>query len=265
MADITSSSNSRIKLARKLQRKRHREQTGLCLLEGLRLVHDAWEAGATLESVFVTQEGGEAAQRDAGVSWLRRLEAQGTPIFTVTGEVMAAITETVNPQGIVAIAQMAQIAPPEDPRLILVLDQLRDPGNVGTLLRSAAAAGVDWVLFAPETVDPYNDKVLRSAMGAHFRLPVQICATWHEVSHLLEGRAIYAADAGGALTYDQVSWTEAAAMIVGGEASGPSDEARRLATPISIPMQRSIESLNAAVAGSIILFEAARQRRIARS
>jgi RNA methyltransferase, TrmH family len=260
MADITSSTNSRIKLARKLQRKRHRDQTGLCLLEGLRLVQDAWEAGATFESVFV-EEVEEAELNHAGAAFVQQLQDQGTPLFTVTPEVMSTITETISPQGIVAIAQMAQLAPPEQPLLLLVLDQLRDPGNVGTLLRSAAAAGVEWLLFAPGTVDPYNDKVLRSAMGAHYRLPIQVCADWQELSSLLEGRAIYVADADASLAYDEVDWNQPAALIVGGEANGPSDAAERLATTISIPMQPNVESLNVAVAGSIILFEAVRQRR----
>jgi RNA methyltransferase, TrmH family len=192
---------------------------------------------------------------------LKQWREQGIPVFTITPEVLAAVTETVTPQGIVAVVHIPQLTPPDPPGLVLVLDQVREPGNAGTLLRSAAAAGVDLVLFAPETVDPYNDKVLRAAMGAHFRLPIQIYQQWQEIITTLDRRACYAADAAGEVAYDQVDWTEPAAIIIGGEASGPSAEAQQLATRVAIPMHRQTESLNAAVAGSVILFEAARQRR----
>jgi TrmH family RNA methyltransferase len=153
--------------------------------------------------------------------------------------------------------------PVASPRtLTLLLDQVRDPGNAGTLLRSAAAAGVELVLFGPETVDPFNEKVLRAGMGAHFHIPLRACEAWEEVQPWLEpAHPIYLAEAAGALDYDAVDWSMAATLVVGGEASGASARVRQQAVAISIPMHREVESLNAAVAGSVILFEAARQRR----
>jgi TrmH family RNA methyltransferase len=258
MADITSTSNHRIKLARKLQRKRQRDQTGLCVLEGWRLVEDAWRAGADFDALFV--EEGEPA-----LAFLAEMRQKHVPVLTASREVMAAISETLTPQGIAALARIPHLAAPTDPGLLLVLDRVRDPGNAGTLLRSAAAAGVDLVLFGAETVDPYNDKVLRAGMGAHFRLPLRVCADWSEIQPYLDPylgkRAVYVAEAGGSIPYDEVDWRQPSVLIVGGEASGPGDEARRIATPVAIPMQGATESLNAAVAGSVILFEAARQRR----
>lgn len=255
---ISSTSNARVKLARKLRRKRHREETGLCILEGDRLVQDAWDAGAHFHSLFV-REDRLAALRP----WLAQLHAQGVPLYAVTEPILAALSETVTPQGLMALVQVPQLQPPAQPRLILLLDRLRDPGNAGTLLRSAAAAGVDLVLFGPQTVDPFGGKVLRSAMGAHFRVPVRGCSDWQEVDRwLAPDRALYVADIHGELAYDQVDWTAPSALIVGGEAQGPSPEARRRATPVVIPMARQTESLNAAVAGSVILFEAARQWRL---
>lgn len=254
MSDITSTSNHRIKLARKLQRKRHRDQTGLCVLEGRRLVEDAWRAGGAFDAIFVEED-------EAIPSFLVEARQRNVPVLTVTREVMAAISETLTPQGIAALVHIPTLTAPAEPELILVLDQVRDPGNVGTLLRSAAAAGVDLVLFGPETVDPYNDKVLRAGMGAHFRLPLRVCADWQEIRAVLGGRAIFVADAGGQTSYDAVDWQQPSALIVGSEASGPGDEARGMATAIAIPMHSATESLNAAVAGSIILFEAARQQR----
>ena len=258
MAEITSTSNQRVKLARKLQRKRHREQVGLCLLEGLRLVRDAWKAGAAVDTLFYTAAFGGDVE---GRRLLEAMQAAGVAAVSVTDEVLAAVTETVTPQGIAALVALPQLAPPTPTQFILIFDRLRDPGNAGTLLRSAAAAGVDLVLFGAETVDPFNDKVLRAAMGAHFRLPLRVCTGWDEIGTFVGDRSLYVADAGGSLRYDQVNWTLPTALVVGGEATGAGAAALRQGTSIFIPMQQKTESLNAAVAGSVILFEAARQRR----
>jgi TrmH family RNA methyltransferase len=121
---------------------------------------------------------------------------------------------------------------------------------------------VDLVLFGPETVDPYNEKVMRAGMGAHFRTPMQMGEAWAELATWLDEQLpLYVADAGAKLAYDEVDWLQPAILAVGGEANGASDWVLQRATPISIPMQGATESLNAGVAGSIILFEAARQRR----
>jgi TrmH family RNA methyltransferase len=151
---------------------------------------------------------------------------------------------------------------PKSCTLTLVLDGVRDPGNAGTLLRSAEAAGVELAIFGPGSVDPFNDKVLRAGMGAHFRLPLRICTNWAQVHQLLAGDAqCFLADTEGAIAYDQVDWQQPAVLVVGAEATGGSDEMRAASLTIMIPMAGKTESLNAGVAGSIILFEAARQRR----
>ncbi len=169
---------------------------------------------------------------------------------------------TVTPQGLAAVVPLPKLEFPVDSRMLLLLDQIRDPGNAGTLLRSAEAAGAGGVIFCPDTVDPFNDKVIRAAMGAHFRIPIRICDTWDAVRKLTPaGHALYLADSAGTLAYDEVDWTKPAVLVVGGETSGASQQGRNLATPIAIPMLGRTESLNAGVAGSIILFEAARQRR----
>lgn len=257
---ITSPQNQHVKLARKLQRRRHRAQMGLCLLEGVRLIRDAWQAKAHFEILFVLPD---LVQSNADVGALvAQIETAGVSVLLCTDEVLAAVTETVTPQGIAAVVEIPQLMPPDRPDLILVLDRLRQPGNAGTLLRSAAAAGVDLVIFGPETVDAYNGKVLRAAMGAHFRLPLRTCNQWQGVIQWLKHNPpIYLAEAGAARTYDTVNWQEPAVLVVGGEARGASAEAGAAATPIAIPMHHATESLNAAMAGSIILFEAARQRR----
>lgn len=257
---ISSPKNSRIQEARKLHRKRRRYQARQLLLEGVRLVRDALGAGVTPTTVFFAPDLLEGSGE--GQQLLHELQQMGVPCLACTESAFAPLVDTVSPQGIAAVVPMPHNTPPTRPTLILLLDGVGDPGNAGTLLRSAEAAGVDLVLFAPGTVDPFNDKVVRAAMGAHFRLPIRICNSWCEVRDLLPAeQPIYVAQADAELQYDQVDWRSPTALIVGSESAGPSDAAIQIATPIAIPMHGATESLNAGVAGAVILFEAARQRR----
>ena len=257
---ITSSSNSRVKEARKLQNRRQRQVTGRLLLEGVRLVGDALQSGILPELVFFAPD--VLSANSQGARLLAQLQNVGIECLACTEAVFATLAETVTPQGLAAIMPIPQLSAPTQPTFTLILDQVRDPGNAGTLLRSAEAAGVELVLCGPETVDPFNDKVVRAGMGAHFRLPLRTCPDWPSVqSWLIPEQKLYVAQADAAILYDQVDWRQPAALIVGGEAMGASVAARAAAQPIAIPMQGKVESLNAALAGAIILFEAARQRR----
>jgi TrmH family RNA methyltransferase len=193
----------------------------------------------------------------------QRCRTLGVPALHVSAEILASLSDTVTPQGIVAVVPFPAPARPAAPGVAVVTDGLRDPGNLGTLLRSAAAAGAERVLLGPGTADPYNAKVLRGAMGAHFRLPPE-SLSWPEVAEALRDRPVWLADARGEARYDQVDWARPCGLIIGGEAEGASAEAAALATGrVAIPLAREVESLNAAVAASILLFEAARQRRAA--
>ena len=258
---ITSQANERIKAARKLHSRQHRHRSGKLLLEGVRLIADAVDSGLDPECVYFSPE--MLSETPESTRLLQTLESHSASYETVSTQVLASLSQTVTPQGIVAVVALPDMAAPEHPTLALVLDGVADPGNAGTLLRSAEAAGADLVVFGPGSVDAYNDKVMRAGMGAHFRLPIRVCADWPAVASVLgDGVRTYVADAGAALAYDAVDWTEAAALIVGSEAHGPSSAARALAREISIPMQGPVESLNAAMAGAVILFEAARQRKV---
>jgi TrmH family RNA methyltransferase len=184
----------------------------------------------------------------------------------VSDAVMRAISLETTPSGIVVVFQMPRMPAKHgtfaDAWLILVLDVLRDPGNLGACLRVAAGANCQHVLLAPGSVDPFNPKVVRGGMGAHARIQV-LSMPWEGIRAACHGRAIWAAEAGGARRYDQIAWAGETpnALIIGGEASGISDEAHRLATgSITIPLANDVESLNAAVACGVILFEASRQR-----
>lgn len=260
---ITSAANPRIKEARKLQRRRHRHALGLLLIEGVRLVRDALQTGAVPRVAFVVPEIVES--HPAAQALVADLQRRRVEVLACTPAVFATLTDTVTPQGIAAVTSLPQVPLPASPRFSLVLDGVRDPGNAGTLLRSAEAAGVDCVLFAPETVDPFNEKVVRAGMGAHFRLPLRVCATWDAVmGYLAPDQTIYVADAAAQRSYDEVDWTQPAALVVGGEAEGASPAAHAAAQPLAIPMTGGVESLNAAVAGAVILFEAARQQRVSK-
>lgn len=257
---ITSTSNPRIKEIRKLHRRRHRHESGRILLEGVRLVEDATQAGVRPEMVLYVPEAVAGQERAARL--LQQLQEQGVECLACSPEVFASVSDTVTPQGILAVVPLPHRPLPSQPTLVLILDQVRDPGNAGTLLRTAEAAGVDLVLLAPGTVDPFNEKVIRAGMGAHFRLPLRICESWEQLARQLPPEMVlYRAEAEAQTPYDQVDWRRPAALVIGGEAAGPSDAARQRTHAIAIPMQGQVESLNAAVAGAVILFEAARQRR----
>ena len=149
---------------------------------------------------------------------------------------------------------------PASPNFILIPDQVRDPGNLGTLIRSAAAAGVQALFLPDETTDAFAPKVVRSGMGAHFRLPIHVL-TWDQIRENTKDIEVYLADMEGKAFWE-TDLRKPLALIVGGEADGASEEARKLATQkISIPMAGNVESLNAGVAGSVVMFEVVRQRQ----
>ena len=137
------------------------------------------------------------------------------------------------------------------------------PGNAGTILRTAEAAGCAAVVTTPGSVDLYSPKVVRAAMGAHIRLPLLADIDWAHLEALLAGRAVYLAEAGGEQPYFAIDWTRPAALVIGNETEGLRPDAQRCASGrVSIPMPGRAESLNAAVAASIIIFESVRQNHL---
>jgi TrmH family RNA methyltransferase len=259
---ITSAANARVKAARKLMERKERHRRRQLLVEGVRLVSDAWAQDVRPTLVFYAPE--LLARVGGGLALVDTLTGAGCECLACSPPVFSTLAETVTPQGIAAVLPLPELPLPPVITLALILDGVRDPGNAGTLIRSAAAAGVHVIFFGPGSVDPFNDKVVRSAMGAHFRVPVRVLEKWEDVRRTVGASLpIYLAEAGVGQAYDQIDWRDAAALLVGGEAAGASAAARRRAVPVHIPMQRGVESLNAGVAGAVILFEAARQRRTA--
>ncbi|MDQ2654330.1 MAG: RNA methyltransferase [Chloroflexota bacterium] len=257
-AVISSSANPAIAYVRSLSRRDTRAAERAFVVEGLRAVRDGLLAGERPRLVLLRQdERSELLLRELDVApddpVLRRVEPR---LFDKLSEVQA-------PQGVLAVFPWPEIRVPDTQApLVLVLDRLRDPGNLGTLLRSAAGAGVSAVYLTPESVDPWNAKVVRAGMGAHFRLP--LLAFDAAAASLRQALPLRAATAASApVAYDAVDWTQPAALIIGGEAEGVSPQLTSWASEaVAIPLVANVESLNAAVAGSILLFEAARQRRL---
>ncbi len=254
---ITSPGNQVVRLLRSLGRRKGREESGLFVVEGERGVVDALQAGIepqliVLRDDFVPASTGVEIALTSNEERVRVLDAA----------LFDSVTDTVHPQGILAVLSIpVGQTLPEAATLVVLLDGIRDPGNMGTLLRSSAAAGADAVVIGEGSVDAWNPKVVRAAMGAHNRVPVLSVASvgWDRVGAM----AIRAIAEGGAdLAYDRADWSESILLIVGAEADGPGDASRAMANRVvSIPMAAGVESLNAAVAGSVILFEIARQRR----
>lgn len=252
---ITSTTNERVKFVRALSQRKTRQEKGRFVAEGVRLVEEAYRAQARPDFIFYT-----ADLSDRGRDLVERWRGSGGVCLEVSPGVMKACADTENPQGLLAVLPLVDRWLPNHPTLSVIADEIRDPGNLGTLLRTAAAAGADEVLLAPGTVDAYNPRAVRAAVGAHFRLPIA-AMTWPAIAAHLAGVRVWLADARGEHLYTQVDWTQPSALIVGGEAEGASPEAQKMAGGrVSIPMQHGLESLNAAVASAVILFEAVRQR-----
>lgn len=254
---ITSAQNEKVKLAHALltQAKARRRERKLAL-EGLRLVRDAVERGRKPDFILY-----DAAALDAQITTKWQTWLGADKVLEAQPDILKYLSTTENPQGVLGVFSLPVPELPRAPRRVLLLDAVRDPGNMGTILRSAAAAGAQVVILAPDCVDPYNPKVLRGGMGAHFRLPI-VEARWPEIIQYCEGLAVYLATSDGETDYDRVEWAQPWTLIIGSEAHGASEQAAALASVrIRIPMAAATESINAAVAAGVLLFEAARQRR----
>jgi RNA methyltransferase, TrmH family len=252
---IISSQNSKVKLVRALAgRPKERREAGAFLAEGVRLVEEALAAGWPFRFVLHTDD---LSERGRGL--VRKLEERKVEVEQVDVSLMGSLSETETSQGILAVLNDSVLPFPDAPDFLLILDSIRDPGNLGTLLRTAEAAGVKAVLLSPESVDPFSPKVIRAGMGAHFRLPIR-SMSWDEIHGQTKGLQVHLAEMGGPSCWE-ADFKSPVALIIGGEAEGASEPARKLATQtISIPMTGRTESLNAAVAGSILMFEVRRQR-----
>jgi len=257
---IESKNNSRIREYKRLKEKKHRMKEGLYLVEGFRLLEEAFKAGRHVH-VVLYEKGKE-------MEFSRYIEpyAENTDVIVTEKDVLRELSSTVHPQGVIGILTLEDGSSEEislsdtSTGLLIYLDGLQDPGNLGTIIRSAHASGAKGIILGKNTVDPFNEKVIRSSMGSIFYLPIYlegektldqfISAGYHlAVTSLKAQKNLYHEDLTGKMI-----------IAIGNEGSGVTEEVEEKADLLlKIPMPGGAESLNAAVAASIVLFERVRQ------
>ena len=257
---LTSLQNPLIKQIRKLHRAKERREQQLFLLEGTHLLEAACTAKAPLATVCYT-EVWQAQQPDL---W-QQLGPIADRTELVSPEVLRAIATTVEPDGVVATVH--RFVPPRHPfqHLGLVLETIQDPGNLGTMIRTAAAAGAEGLLLSPDSVDLDHPKVLRASAGQWFRLPMAVSSdlTADLLHYKATGMQIVATLPTATQSYWQVDFQRPTLVLLGNEGGGLSPELTALADcQVTIPISPGVESLNVAIAAALILYEAKRQREV---
>lgn len=257
---ITSTKNPKIKFIHDLQSSSKKRREGnVFVVEGKRLAEEALNSGWSVKSGIVT---GIFLERNPKIS--HSIEDLDVSIDLVSEAVMKHASDTKTPQGILFVVKREVYSISEHLNFIVIGDTIRDPGNLGALLRSAAGAGVQAIFLTPETTDPFAPKVIRGGMGAHFRLPILI-DDWDGITHQIKNHdlKVYLAAANQGESYTTIDFRNPTALIIGGEAEGASQAAQQIAnTIINIYMPGGVESLNAAVAGAILMFEVVRKREM---
>jgi TrmH family RNA methyltransferase len=256
---LTSGSNNRLKQITLLQKKsKARKETGLFIEEGIRMFKEIPKN--RLEEVYVSES---FSQKQECMDLLSK-----EPII-VADNVFQTLTDTISPQGILAVVKqenysVEEILTKSEKPVFLLLENIQDPGNLGTMMRTAEAAGVTGVLLSKGSVDMYNPKVVRATMGAIFRLPFAYVENFPSFVEDLQNRKVdvYAASLEGAVAYDLPSYTNSCALIIGNEGNGITKETLDVTkNHIKIPMEGQAESLNAAVCAGVYMYEIYRQRR----
>lgn len=252
---ISSTRNPIIKYVKGLERAAARREDGVYLAEGVRLVTEALDTGQ--EATLAVYDPATLQRTPAGSFLLSRIGTWAERSYEVDTHVLAAAAQTEHPAGVLAVLRLpapASLASHAGDRLGVALDQVSDPGNAGTILRTAAAAGVGYVVAFPGTADLFAPKVVRAGMGAHFRLPLYR-ETWQVLRRELPDVRTVALDAEAVTSLYDYDWPEHAALVVGSEAHGLTPEVRdEVDDVIRIPMQPGVESLNASVAASVVMY-----------
>lgn len=240
---------------RKLHRRRGREAAGLFLAEGVRVVADLLRSELPVRRAIVAP----SLRTAPGGAELAAALEQACPVEEVGEAELSALAATETPQGVLAVAEIPSRELPvpagDEAAVALVLDGVQDPGNVGTLIRTAEALGADFVAALPGTADPWNPKAVRAAAGSLFRIPVK-AITWAALAGWLREHdfAVHAAEAGGS-PVDQVATPHRAALVVGNEGAGIREEVRRSADAlVSVPLRGAADSLNVAAAAAVLLY-----------
>ena len=273
MRFISSENNDLIKKVKSLKLKKYRELRKEFFVEGARIVKEALMSSAEIKEIIISEKASENEDIAETICMAIKL---GCDIYTVSETVFKSISETTNPQGILATIKMADydleemiIAKSIDvckcDKYFVILDEIKDPGNMGTIIRTADAAGFNGVIVSKGCVDVYNPKVLRSTMGSIFHIPINLS---QDLSYALkeiksQNIRVYAAHTKGNLYYYEADMTQSTAIVIGNEAFGISDKTMESADElISIPITGRAESLNASVAAGILMYEPLRQKKL---
>lgn len=257
---ITSSANGKVKQVMNLIKKaKARNESGLFVAEGLRIFKEI--PREQIDSIFVSESFLKEEER-------KRL-IDGMKYEVLTDEVFQVMSDTKTPQGILALVKqhaytLEDLTSVPGPAFLMILENIQDPGNLGTIIRAGEGAGITGVLMNSTTADIYNPKVIRSTMGSVFRVPFAYTndLTASILQLKKQGIKLYAAHLDGRNNYEKEDYTVDTGFLIGNEANGLSEDTARLADAyIKIPMMGRVESLNAAVAASVLMFETARQRR----
>jgi TrmH family RNA methyltransferase len=260
---VQSKNNARLKELRRALARPGRDEGAFVGIEGPNLLKEALQAGLRMPVVFVAEETQHL------LSELRL--GPETEVLLVPGTLLSPVLETETPQAIAALVKPPRwtwehlFEPRNKPALIVILAGLQDPGNVGTILRSAEAFGANGVVSLPGTVNPWNQKSLRASAGSVFRLPVIAVDNEECFRQLREARVkVFTTALRDAMAADAAALTESVALLIGNEGNGVAEEiAARADGALTIPCPGPVESLNAAVAASVLLYEASRQRLVA--
>ncbi len=259
---ISSISNQQVKEITKLQKQpKYRKASSLFIAEGFKMLKEAAENGCLVKtyiSEFVLEKKHESLE------WL----CKEFPYETVSDQVFRQLSGTVTTQGILGIVKQPSYSITDildDKKHIwLLLDDIRDPGNLGTIMRTAEGAGMSAVIMGKGTAALFNPKTVRSTMGAIFRMPFVYVDDITEIIKQIKdnGYSVYGTAMKGSITYDMADYTKGAGIVIGNEANGIQDSVLECITgSINIPMDGKLESLNAAVAAAVVMYEAARQVR----
>ena len=263
---ITSTHNEKIKRLKSLRERKYRQQLGLFLLEGEHCVTEALDSDARLRTLLVTLS--QEARYEALVE---RAEARGIECLRVSESVMEALCDTRTPQGIAAAAEpvlrewKASDAAAVKPGILLILENIQDPGNLGTMIRTADAAGASGVLLSTDCADIHGPKVVRGTMGSLFHLPVWQSGDLPGAMRSLAGAgwAVLCGDLAGEGFYGRQIQAQGEALVIGNEGAGVTPALRDACTHrVRLPMAGRAESLNAAVAAGIMIYDIARRRGI---
>ncbi|MDD2959262.1 MAG: RNA methyltransferase [Lachnospiraceae bacterium] len=258
---ITSSANGQIKNMLLLKKKaKERNARDVFLVEGIKMFREVPKD--RLQKVFVSAGFYEKPEHKALL--------QGLEFEVVSDAVFDSISDTRTPQGIICVVRQFHYRLEDltkcasgQPPLCMILENLQDPGNLGTIFRTAEGAGVTGILLSRDCVDLYNPKVIRSTMGSVYRMPFYYAENFYQVIEQWkqQGIGLYAAHLKGKNTYDKEDYRKPSAFLIGNESQGLTDQAAGLSDHyIRIPMSGQVESLNAAIASAVLMYEARRQR-----